>query len=80
MCFVSIECCKECRISINALSSLGSLESVVVLGRSVVLREAHTAGILQIWYLSIDVCFILLHVEFEVGLSISILKTGQLVS
>jgi hypothetical protein len=38
-------------------------------------REAYNTGMLQIWYLSIDVRSILVHVEFEYGLSISVAKS-----
>jgi hypothetical protein len=44
------------------------------LGLKVVFREAYSTGILQFWHLSIDIRFILLHVEFEDGLSISVVK------
>jgi hypothetical protein len=37
-------------------------------------REAYWTGTLQVWYLSKDIHFFLLHVEFEDGLTISVLK------
>jgi hypothetical protein len=52
----------------------GPLESVSVLGLSVVFREVCDTDIRQVWYLSIDTQFILLHVEFEDGLSILVLQ------
>jgi hypothetical protein len=39
-----------------------------------VFREVHDASVLQVWYLSTNPHFILFHVEFEDGLSISVLK------
>jgi hypothetical protein len=54
--------------------TLGPLESVANLGLSVVFREPYSASILQFWYILIDIRFILLHVEFEEGLSISVVK------
>jgi hypothetical protein len=53
---------------------LGPLESVTVLGLGVVFREAYVIGIFQIWYRSIDIHFILLHVKFEYGLFISVMQ------
>jgi hypothetical protein len=49
-------------------------EWVAVLELSIVIREAYSMGIHQFWYLSIDIQFILLHVEFEDRLFISVLK------
>jgi hypothetical protein len=49
-------------------------ESVAILGLSVVIREVYSTGILQFWYFLIDEHFILPHVEFEDGLSISVLE------
>jgi hypothetical protein len=62
---------------VDKLSTLWPLESVSILGLSVVLREAHSKGAFQVWYHSIDIHSILFHVEFEDGLSISVLKNGN---
>jgi hypothetical protein len=56
------------------------LQSVAVLGLVVVLVDAYNTELLEVWYLSIDIHFILFYVEFESGLSASVLKTGQLVT
>lgn len=40
--------------------------------------DAYHLGIHCTWCLSIDMSGILLHVDFEIGLSISVLKTGEL--
>jgi hypothetical protein len=53
---------------------LWPLEKIAILGLDVVLKGAYSTGILQVWYHSIGVHFILLHVEFEDGLSISFLQ------
>jgi hypothetical protein len=53
---------------------LGPLESVAVSGLTGKFRQAYNTDILQVWYLSIDMPSILLHMEFEDGLSISVLK------
>jgi hypothetical protein len=58
----------------DKLQGFGSLESAAVLGLCAVLGEAYSAGILKFWYISIDIHFILCHVEFDGGLSISVLK------
>jgi hypothetical protein len=54
---------------------LRPLESVAVLRLDGEFRDAYNTGMLHVWYLVIDMHFILLHVKFEGGLSISILKT-----
>jgi hypothetical protein len=54
--------------------SLGPLGYVAVLGKSVVVRKAWNTDILQFWPHSTDKHFILLHVKFEGGLSVSVLK------
>jgi hypothetical protein len=54
--------------------SLEALESVAVLGLSVVFREAYSTSTFHVWYLLLDIHFILLHVEFEGGLSMSVMK------
>jgi hypothetical protein len=59
---------------VNILPTLGPLESVAVVGLSGEFREAYNTGILQFWYLSIDIHFIVFHVEFEDELSISVMK------
>jgi hypothetical protein len=56
------------------LSSLGLLGSGAVLRLSVVFTDTYDTCILQVWYISIGMHFILLHVEFEDGLSLSGLK------
>jgi hypothetical protein len=53
---------------------LRPLESVAVSRLSIVFREAYSTGILQVWYLSIDIHFILFHEEFEDGLSILVFE------
>jgi hypothetical protein len=45
------------------------------LGHGVVFKDAYDTGINQVWYLLIDIHFILRHVKFENGLSTTILKT-----
>jgi hypothetical protein len=52
------------------------VETIAILGLSVVLKGAYSTGILQVWYNSINIHFILHHVEFGDGLYISVLKTG----
>jgi hypothetical protein len=54
---------------------LGPLETVAVLDLCVVFREAHNTFILQVWCHLIDIHSTLLHVKFEDGSSIPILKT-----
>jgi hypothetical protein len=51
---------------------LKPLESGAILGLYVVPREAYNTGILQVWYFSVYIHFILLHMEFENGLSVSV--------
>jgi hypothetical protein len=53
---------------------LEPLKSVAVLGLSVVFTYVYNADILGVWYPSIDIPFILLHVEFEDGSFRSVLK------
>jgi hypothetical protein len=53
---------------------LWPLETVADSRLGVVFREAYSTGILQVWYLSIDVYFILFHMEFEDGLSILVFE------
>jgi hypothetical protein len=48
------------------------LGSVAILGLNVMFWEAYNIQILQVWFLSIDICFIVLHVKFEDALSISV--------
>jgi hypothetical protein len=54
--------------------TLGPLESVAVLKLSVVLREGYNTNILQFWYQSLDIHFILLHVKFKDTSFISVSK------
>lgn len=49
-----------------------TLESAAVLRLCVELTEAYNIIILQVWYLYIDIHFVLLHVEFDDGLSTSV--------
>jgi hypothetical protein len=58
----------------DELTTLGLLESVAVLGLCVAFKEAYNTGTLQVWYPSIDIPFVVLHLKFEEGLSISVLK------
>jgi hypothetical protein len=51
---------------------LGALESVAILGLSVVFREEYSTAKSQIWYHSVDMHFVLFHVKFEDGLIISV--------
>jgi hypothetical protein len=57
------------------LLTLEPLESVAVLGLGVVFREAYEIGWFPFCHILIHIHFILLHMEFEDGLSISVLKT-----
>jgi hypothetical protein len=43
-------------------------------GRYVVVTDTYDTCTLRVWYLSTDILFILLHVKFEDGLFISVLK------
>jgi hypothetical protein len=54
---------------------LRPLESVTVFGLSVAFRENNNTVMLLFWYLALDIQSVLFHVEFEAGLSISVLKT-----
>jgi hypothetical protein len=51
------------------------METVAVLGHNDVFMGACHNKILRFWYPLIDIHFILLHVEFEDGLSIFVSKT-----
>jgi hypothetical protein len=51
------------------------LESVAILGLNVALTGAYNTDVLQVWYRSIDIHFILFYVKFEDGLSTSVLNT-----
>jgi hypothetical protein len=53
----------------------GSGQSVALFGLIEEFREAYSLFILHVWYLSIDIHYIVLHVEFEDGLSIPVLKS-----
>jgi hypothetical protein len=59
---------------VDKIPILGPLETIAILGLDVVLKDSYGTDILQIWYHSIDIHFILLHVKFEDGSSISFLK------
>jgi hypothetical protein len=59
---------------VEELSILRPPELVADLGLSVVSRAVYSTGILQIWYLTIDIHFILFHVEFEDRLSTTVLN------
>jgi hypothetical protein len=65
---------RNLRFLVGGLPSLWLLESVAVLGLSVVFREAYNAGQLYLWYRVVDIHSILLHVEFANELSILVLK------
>lgn len=58
----------------NYCTALVLVEFVAVSGLSGEFREARNAGIFRVWCLSIDIHFIMLHVEFEVGLSILVME------
>jgi hypothetical protein len=60
---------------VDELQILESLKLVAVFGLCGEFREAYIKVILQFWYHSIDIHSILLHVEFEDGLSIPVTKT-----
>jgi hypothetical protein len=51
---------------------LGLSEPAAVLELNEEFREAYSKDIVQVWYPSIDINFILFHVEFEDGLFILI--------
>jgi hypothetical protein len=53
---------------------LGLLEPGAVFGLNVEFRKAYATEALQIWYFSIDIHSIVLHVKFEDWFSISVLK------
>jgi hypothetical protein len=59
---------------VGELPTLGLLESVAVFGLGVVLGEAYNTGTLQVWYLLIDMHFIMFHEDFDDGLSVPVLK------
>jgi hypothetical protein len=54
--------------------TFGPLEKTAVLELNVVFKKEYDTYILQVWYFSIDIHFILLHKKFGNGLSISVLK------
>lgn len=54
--------------------SLGTLQSVAALRLCADFTDEYSTGMLQFYYLSIDVHCILLHVEFVDWLSISVLR------
>jgi hypothetical protein len=56
------------------LQTLRPLESVAVLGHPVVFREACSIGRLRFLHPSIDILYLLFHVEFENELPISVWK------
>jgi hypothetical protein len=62
---------------VDKLPILGPLKSVAILRLKGELREAYNTDVLQFLYLSIDMSFILVHVNFDDGLSISVLKTRE---
>jgi hypothetical protein len=61
-------------VLVDERSTLGSLESVAVLEVCVVFGAVTSTGILLFWYLSVAIHFIIIHVQFDDGLSISVLK------
>ncbi|SAL99446.1 hypothetical protein [Absidia glauca] len=65
---------------VGDIQPLGPPEPAAVLELNEEFREAYSKAIVQVWYPSIDIHFILLHVEFEDGLSILTWRDrGQLV-
>jgi hypothetical protein len=60
---------------VDDLPTLGPLITVAVLRLNKVFIEAYSTGILHVWYHLIDMHFIVFRVQFEDGLSISVLKT-----
>jgi hypothetical protein len=66
---------EKCWVLVDEWPTLGPLKSVAVLGLRVVFTDKYDLSILQIWYLSIDIHVILLHMIFEDALSISVSKT-----
>jgi hypothetical protein len=54
---------------------LRPLEFIAVLRLCAVFREAYSTFILHVWYHLIDMHFIIIYMEFEDELSISVLKT-----
>jgi uncharacterized membrane protein YozB (DUF420 family) len=58
----------------NELLTLNPLESVAVLGLRIALKETYSTGMIQFWYLLIDIHVNLSHVKVEDGLSILVLK------
>jgi hypothetical protein len=62
---------KDVGFWVDEIQTLMPLGLVAVSKLSVVFAKAYNAGILQIWCLLMYIHFILLHVEFEDGLSIS---------
>jgi hypothetical protein len=59
---------------VDYLPGSGPLESVADLGLGVMFREALNTCILQVWYPSIVIHCTLFHVDFENGLTISVLQ------
>jgi hypothetical protein len=61
----------------ECLADFCPLEPVAVLGQSVVFREAYNTNLLQFLYRLIDIHFVLFHVRFDNGLSISISRDRE---
>jgi hypothetical protein len=61
-------------VCVDESQKFGPLEEVAIFRRSEALREAYSPGILQFWYILIDMHVILFYAEFEDGSFISVLK------
>jgi hypothetical protein len=61
----------------GCIAGFGAIVISRCFGIRVVLRKAYNTDILHDWYQSIDVHCKMLHVEFDDGLSISVLKQGS---
>jgi hypothetical protein len=57
---------------VDGWPTFGLLESIAILGLCKVLRDAYSTEILQVWYVLIDIHFIVFHAKFKDGLSIPI--------
>jgi hypothetical protein len=71
---LSTDWCQGYKVLVDKMLTLGHLETIAIFKLSVVLKDAYSTGILQVLYHSIGIHFILLHVELEDGLSISVWK------
>jgi hypothetical protein len=55
---------KDVGFRLDEVPTLGQLKTLAVWRLDAKFIEAYDAGVLQVWYLSIDIHFLLLHVEF----------------